>query len=67
MLQLTLYGQVVTTPGQVVTCMIDLWDALKALYHMHYKYTGVLWNIHRRLHSIFETLILTQKLTNSAN
>ena len=29
--------------------MIDLWDALNALYHMHYNYTEVLWNIHRRL------------------
>ena len=29
--------------------MIDLWDALNALYYMHYNYTGVLLNIQRRL------------------
>ena len=42
-------GQVVTTPGQVVTSMIGLWDALNALYHMDCNYTGVLLNIHRKL------------------
>ena len=42
-------GQVVTTPGQVVTCMIGHWDAVNVVYHMHYNYTGVLWNIERRL------------------
>ena len=31
--------------GQVVTIMIDLSDAINALYHLHYNYTGVLWNI----------------------
>ena len=56
-------GQVATTPGAVVTSMIDLWDAHNALYHIHYNYKGILWNIQRRF-SIFETLILTQKLTN---
>ena len=29
--------------------MIDLSGALNALYHMHYNFTGVLWNIQRRL------------------
>ena len=29
--------------------MIDLWDALNALYHMHYNYIGVLWTIQTRL------------------
>ena len=42
-------GQVVTAPGQVVTCMIGQWYALNVLYHMYYNYTGVLWNIQRRL------------------
>ena len=42
-------AQVVTTPGQVETSMIDIWDAINALYHMPYTYTGVLWNIQRRL------------------
>ena len=52
-------GQVVTTPGQVVTSVIDLWYALNALYH--YNYTGVLWNIQRRLQHLqninFDTTI----------
>ena len=45
-------GQVVTSPGggrQVVTCMVGHWYALNVIYHMYYNYTGVLWNIHRRL------------------
>ena len=43
------YGDVVTYPGQVVTSMFDLWGAPNVSYHMHYNYTGVLWNIQRRL------------------
>ena len=59
--------QVVTTPGEVVTCMIGHWYALNVLYHMYYNYTGVLWNIQRRLQPLqLQQLILTKKLTNSA-
>ena len=29
--------------------MIDHWYALNVLFHMYYNYTGVLWNIQRRL------------------
>ena len=42
-------GQVVTTPGQFVTCMIGHWYGRNVLYHMYYNYTDVLWNIQRRL------------------
>ena len=42
-------GKLKQHPGQIVTSMIDLWDALNALYYMHYNYTGVLLNIQRRL------------------
>ena len=49
-----------------VTSMVDLWDALSALYYMHYNYIGVLWNIQTRLQHLREKN-LTQKLTNSAN
>ena len=43
-------GQVVTTQGQVVACMIDHWYARNvALYHLHSNYTEVLKNIQRRL------------------
>ena len=35
-------------PGQVLTSMIGLWDALNVLYRMHYNYTGVSWDILRR-------------------
>ena len=45
-------GQVVTHPGQVVACMIGHWDALNVLYHMHFNYTWVLWNIQRALQHI---------------
>ena len=40
--------QVVTTPGASCNEHDCFWHALNALYHMHYNYTGVLWNIHRR-------------------
>ena len=42
-------GQVEQHPGQVVTSMIDLWNVINAIYHMHYNYTVVLGNIQRRL------------------
>ena len=40
-------GQVVTAPG--ASCNVHDWYALNVLYHMYYNYTGVLWNIQRRL------------------
>ena len=45
-------GKLQQHPGQVVTCMICHRDALNVLYHMHYNYTWVLWNIQRRLQHI---------------
>ena len=46
-------GQVVTAPGASCnvhgSMMVGHWYALNVLYHMYYKYTGVLWNIQRRL------------------
>ncbi len=53
-------GQVVTTPGASLTCMSGHRDARNVLYHMHYNYTWVLWNIQRILQHIqnihFDTL-----------
>ena len=44
-------AQVVTTPGE--SCNDHdwpfIWDALNVLYHMHYIYTRVSWNIQRKL------------------
>ena len=40
-------------PGQVVTCMIGLWDALNVLYHMHYNNTWVLLNIQMILQAAY--------------
>ena len=51
--------QVATTPGQVVTCVIDHYDTLNVLYHKYYNYTGVLWNIQRRLQHLQNNDILT--------
>ena len=53
-------GQVVTTPAQVVTCMISHGDALIVLYHMHYNYTWVLRNFQRRLQHIQNINFVTQ-------
>ena len=36
--------------------MHDHRDGLNVLFHMHYNYTWVSWNIQRRLFSIFKTL-----------
>ena len=50
-------------PGQIVTCMVSHWDALNLLYHKHFNYTWVLWNIQRILQHIqnihFDTQIYT--------
>ena len=40
--------------------MIDHWYALNVLYHMHYNYTCVLWNIQRRLQHIQNINFATQ-------
>ena len=42
-------GQVVTALGASCKCLTGHWYALNVLYHMYYNYTGVLWNIQRRL------------------
>ena len=36
-------GQVVTTPGQVVTCMIGHWYALNVLYHIYIYNSILIW------------------------
>ena len=45
--------------------MIGHWYALNVLYHMYYNYTGVLWNIQRRLQHL-QNISFDKKLTNSA-
>ena len=60
-------GQVVRTPGASCTCMIGHWCALNVLYHMHYRPTQGYYATFRGEFSIFKILILTKKLTNSAN
>ena len=45
--------------------MVGHWYALNVLYHMYYNYTGVLWNIQRRLQHL-QNISFDNKFTNSA-